>query len=172
MSSGFKDILQTFAPVIGTALGGPLGGAAARFAVEKLTGEKIETEQGNVDRLKAFLGGASPADMAMLKKLDQEFELQLKELDIKKEALNVDDRKSARNMAMAAGMRPQIILSAIYTTAYAMVMFCFMAGWINVPENQQILFGSLIGILTGAQVQIMNFWFGSSSGSKEKDALK
>jgi len=34
-----------------------------------------------------------------------------------------------------------------------------------------VMFGGLLGVLSTAQIQIMNFWFGSSSGSKQKTAV-
>lgn len=164
------EILKSLAPTLATALGGPLGGAAVKFAVDKLMpGTEVENEQQGMDLLEQFINGANPERMAQLKALDNEFKLEMRRLDFRDAELNVQDRNSARQLATARGMAPQLILSVVYTIAYGVVLYCFMAGRIMVPDAQQILFGSLIGILTAAQVQILNFWFGSSSGSKGKD---
>jgi hypothetical protein len=37
-----------------------------------------------------------------------------------------------------------------------------------VAESINSEFNMVLGVLTAGQVQIMNFWFGSSSGSKDK----
>ena len=161
-------MLSSVAPLIGTAIGGPFGAVAAQAGLKALG---IEPEPGNEEQqLEAAMASATPEDMYKIKTADQQFAKDMKKLDVDIMRIDQADRSSARNMTKTTGIWPQVILSIIYTAAYGVVLYCFMSGQIDVPENQQILFGSLIGILTAAQVQILNFWFGSSSGSKEKTA--
>ena len=101
-----------------------------------------------------------------------EFQREMRKLDIDLEKVHADDRSSARQMATSRGVVPQLTLSVIYTVAYGFVLWFFLSGQVIVPLDQKTLFGSLLGVLTAAQIQIMNFWFGSSSGSKQKtDAM-
>jgi len=168
MSFDWKAMLSSVAPVIGTAIGGPFGAVAATAGL-KMFG--IEPEQGNEEQqLQQAMAQATPADLLNLKKADQQFDLEMKKLNIDIKRIDQADRGSARDLAKSTGIWPQVVLSVVYTIGYGIVMFNFMAGNVHVQEGQQILFGSLIGILTAAQVQILNFWFGSSSGSKEKTA--
>ena len=159
----WKDIVKNIAPVVGGTIGGPFGAIGMKFLAGKLLGDENATE---ADIENAVLN-ASPELLQKLKLADLEFKKEMAELGFKEAELHVRDRESARDMAKV-NMVPQIIMSAIYTIAYGIVLYNFMIGNINVPEQHQVLFGSLIGILTAAQIQILNFWFGSSSGSKEK----
>lgn len=161
----WKKTLAQVAPTLASAFGTPMAGVAVKMGLNALG----ITEGEETDLEAAVLSG-SPDTLLKLKTADHDFKKAMRDLDIKELSLDVDDRNSARSMAKVKGLIPQIVISVVYTVAYGVVLYCFMTGKINVPEGQQILFGTLIGILTGAQVQILNFWFGSSSGSKEKTA--
>lgn len=168
MSFDWKGVVATVAPTLASAFGSPLAGVGVKMALEKLG---IAPEVGSEEeQLKAAIATATPADLLKLKQVEADFKLELTRLGIKREQLNVDDRNSARGLAKEKGIWPQVVLSSIYTAAYFAVLYFFMTGQVVVPDSQSILFGSLIGILTAAQLQILNFWFGSSSGSKEKTA--
>jgi len=162
----WKSIVSSVAPVIGGAVGGPFGAMAAKAGLSALG---ISPESGNEEaQLQSAIENASPQDLLMLKQANQQFKKDMKSLDVDVLKIDAGDRKNARGMPGAKNA--QIALSIAYTVAYAVVVYNFMMGNVHVQENQQVLFGSLIGILTAAQVQILNFWFGSSSGSKDKTA--
>jgi len=160
----WKKIVGTVAPAIAGVFGTPVMGVGVKIALEALG---ITPDAGNEEaQLEQAMKTATPDDLLKLKQADHAFKIKMKELNMKLEQTHSDDRKSARGIPN--GIIPQVVLSVIYTVAYGVVLYCFMTGKLSVPGDQSILFGSLIGILTGAQVQILNFWFGSSSGSKEK----
>jgi hypothetical protein len=166
----FKKIIGSVAPTLGTALGGPLGGMAAKFAVDKLIpGAKPKDANDAMSILENFISGASPDQIAQLKKLDHEFKVQMKELGIRESELAAKDRADARQMAVAQGILPQITFSGVYTLGYFCLVAAAFSGSIQVPDELRVEFGNAMAFLTAIQLQIMNFWFGSSSGSKEKD---
>lgn len=156
-----KGILQTVAPTLATAVGGPLGGVAVKFLADKFVG-------GDTGQVEDFLMAASPEKLAELKIADKDFQVEMRKLDIDLEKLNVQDRASARDLAKSKGIIPQVTLSVVYTVGYFAVMFFFITGKIQVPPDSKVMFGGLLGVLSTAQIQIMNFWFGSSAGSKAK----
>lgn len=158
----WKDTLAKVAPVLAGALGSPLAGVAVKAGLDMLGIE------GDESTLEEIVMRSDPDALLKLKQAEHNFKTTLRELDIKEKELNVGDRDSARQLAKTKGIWPQLVLSSAYSIAYGVVLYCFMSGLINVPEDQVVLFGSLIGVLTAAQVQVLNFWFGSSSGSKEK----
>jgi hypothetical protein len=166
----WKSVLSSVAPVLGGSIGGPFGAAATRFAVEKLTGKAPATEANAEAMLSSIVEGASPEKLAELKSIDADFKVKMAELGFKEKQLHVQDRGSAREMAAKTSIAPQVILSIVYTIGYFFVLYFFMSGQIDVPATHEVMFGSLIGVLSAAQVQIMNFWMGSSSGSKTKTA--
>lgn len=169
MDFDWKSTLSTFAPAIATAFGSPVAGLAVSAALKGLGITPHADPEQHEAQLAEAVRGATPEQLMELKKSDHQFRKDMAQLGVDLERIHQADRASAREMMKEKGMAPQLILSVVYTIAYGVVLYCFMAGKIHVPDAQQILFGSLIGILTAAQVQILNFWFGSSSGSKEKD---
>ncbi len=161
--STLKGILGVVAPTLASTIGGPLGGVAMKFMADKFTG-------GDTGSVEDFLLAADPKTLQELKLAEIEFQAEMKRLDIDLEEIHAGDRDSARNLAVKKGMWPQVILSVVYSVGYFVVLFMFMAGKMVIPPEHTTMFGGLLGVLSAAQIQIMNFWFGSSSGSKEKTA--
>ena len=157
----WKGLVGKVAPILGTALGGPFGGMAGKFLADKLG---VPEED-----LPETIENASPDVMLQIKSLDADFKVKMKELGLKEKELEAEDRANARNLAIQTTIWPQVILSVVYTVAYAAVLWAYISGNVQVPENAQAQFSIVLGVLTAAQAQILNFWFGSSSGSKEKD---
>jgi len=169
MNFDWKTMLSSIAPALGTAIGGPFGGMAAQAALNALG---ITPEKGKEEtQLQHALADATPEDLRKLKAQDQQFTKDMKSLDVDMARLDGKDRDSARALAEKSNAIPQVILSVVYTCAYAVTIYLFMTGQVHVQDGQQVLFGSLLGFLTTAQAQVLNFWFGSSHGSKQKTAI-
>jgi len=158
-SSDWKTIVSTVAPTMAAALGGPFAGVAMNAICSALLGKEVTNADESV--LADAVLTANPTTLVKLKKADQDFKLKMQQLD-------VEDRKSARDLAKVMGMAPQVTLSVIYTLGYFYLIYGLGSGTISIPENVEQQFTILLGIMTAAQAQIMNFWFGSSSGSKAK----
>jgi hypothetical protein len=159
-----KDLLAVLggiAPGIATAVGGPLGGIAMKFLADKFTG-------GDPEKVEEYLMSADPTVLKELRMADMEFQRHMRKLDIDLDKINAEDRASARDMAKTTGFIPQVVMSAIYTCGYFAILYMFMQGLIKVPPEHVSMFNGLLGVLSAAQVQIINFWFGSSAGSKTK----
>lgn len=161
----WKGLVKNIAPVLGTALGGPLAGAATRYIAEAWLGNPEASEQDVAEALAT----ASPEQLVRLRELDQQFKVKMKELDVDVFRLEVDDRKSARDMAKA-NMVPQITLSVLYSVGYFATLYALMSGDLAIGESIRGEFNMVLGVMTAAQIKIMDFWFGSSYGSKVKDA--
>jgi hypothetical protein len=107
-----------------------------------------------------------------LKKAEMELDRWREEAGIRKEELAVQDRQSARQLAMEKGILAQVVLSVGYTIGYFSIMFVFVFGGADVAQEEIGMINTLVGALGAAQLSILNFWFGSSKGSKDKsDAL-
>lgn len=156
-----KKLLGGLAPTLGAAFGGPMGGVAMKFLADKFTG-------GDTGSVEDFLLSANPDTLKELKLAEIEFAQNMRELDVDLERINAGDRDSARQLAKSKGIWPQVLISVVYSVGYFIVVYAFMSGYIQVKPEHEVMFGSLIGVLSAAQIQIMNFWFGSSSGSKQK----
>ena len=154
-----QGILGVVAPTLGTAFGGPLGGMAGAW----LSG-KLGIKEGDLPN---FLSNMTPEEMARVKILDQEFDLKMKEMDVDIFEIEIDDRKDARSMAKE-NMKPQIILSAMFIIGYFAIVGMLMGGVVSIPETFKEGTILLLGILTREVPTVMQFWFGSSHGSKKK----
>ena len=159
MSKDWKTIVSTVAPTMASALGGPFAGVAMNAICSALLGKEVTNADESV--LADAVLTANPSTLVKLKKADQDFRLKMHQLD-------VEDRGGARDMAKVLGMMPQVILSTIYTCGYFWMLYAFMYGEVDIPPDMVLQFGTLVGVVTAGMVQIMNFWFGSSSGSKAK----
>ena len=154
--------LKTLAPTIATALGGPLAGMAVS-AVAKAIGCEPDEVQGIISSNKLTA--------------EQVASIQLAELELKKQAqsmnldfakLTVEDRKSARDMQIATKSMLVPSLAILIVSAFIGVVIATLGGFAVVDS---VLAGTLIGYLSAKAEQVVNFYFGSSAGSKEKTEL-
>ena len=162
----WKAVLSKVAPAIATGLGGPMAGVAVSMATKALG-----VENGDEGALAAAVASADPHVLVQLKQVDNEFRLEIKRMGLTLEQISADDRKSAREMAVATSLTPQIILAAVYTVGYFGMIYALFTGKVDISSEQMQIAGPLIGVMTAAQVQIMNFFYGSSAGSKQKNNL-
>ena len=101
MDFDWKSIVKTVAPVLGTALGGPMGGLAARTIAGAVLGDETASE----DQIAQAVAAASPEQLLALKKADQDFQLRMKELEVDIVRIDQQDRGSARDReALFSGM--------------------------------------------------------------------
>lgn len=163
-----NDFLKTVLPWIGTAVAGPFGGMAVKFFAEKL-GASAETTEDVTN----WLRGANPADVLRAKQADQEFQLEMEKLGYKKlfdlEQLNTQDRMNAREREIKTGDNTNRRLAMVYTIGYfALLSFACFKGF---PQENKEILNALLGILSAAQLQIMNYYFGSSKSSSDKNDI-
>lgn len=156
----WKNIVGAVAPVLGTALGGPLGGIAGKFLADKLG---VSSED-----LPDAIAGATPETMLQIKNAEYEFKTKMKELGIQEEQLHVQDRGSARDLAKSTTLVPQSIIATVFITGFIVILYVVFTGELSFSDTQVMLANVLLGILSAGVMQILNFFFGSSSGSKEK----
>ena len=154
---GWKRILGGIAPTLATALGGPMAGAATKFIASEFLGDENVPES----EVAKFVENANPDQLAKIKEIDNNFEVKMKELGVDIAKLNVDDRKSARELAKA-NMWPQIILSFVFIKGYFALIALMFTGYIELNETIRDMAMILIGVLSGGVPMILRFWFGGS----------
>lgn len=161
----WKKIVRNLAPTLAAGLGGPMAGTATKFLAEQFLGDKDASEK----ELEEAISGATPEELARLREIDNQFAVEMAQLDVDVFKLEVDDRKSARDLAKV-NMLPQVILSTLFIGGYFGTLYMLFSGEIQLADNMRDLANILLGVLTANIPSIMQFWFGSSSGSKEKTA--
>lgn len=162
----WKKTLATVAPALATALGGPMAGVAMGMATKALG-------LGDGADLEAAIIGSTPETLLKLKECDNNFRLEMERLGVDIERINAGDRASARDMAAKTSLLPQITLGALFTAGFILVLYTLFSGEeaINSKMMQPAMY--VLGILSAGMIQVMNFFFGSSSGSVQKtDAIR
>jgi len=163
----WESIIKTVAPMLGAAIGGPFGGIAAKMITGAILGEDNATD--DVESAKKAIAGATPAQLLLLKTTDHKFKTDMKQLDIDEKALNVDDRKSARDMQKITKSLAPGLIALCCMTGFFGILFALI--FIQIPEQSVQPLNVMLGVLGTLVVGIANYYFGSSSGSKEKTAI-
>jgi hypothetical protein len=163
--SGWTDVLQTLAPTVATALGGPLAGAAVA-ALGKVLGIDNATQE---QVAKAFTDGQlTPDHLAQIRALELQYQNDEKERGFKYIELQFNDVKSARDLAAQTKNPTPTILSYLILIGGGAMIASVMTGTAHVDS---VLAGTLIGYIVSEMKQVLAYWFGSSIGSKDKDEL-
>ena len=166
-SSKLAAIISTLAPTISTALGSPFAGGAIKYLAGKFLGD----ENASIEDITKEISCASPERLSEIKRIDNEYQLKIKELEIDVLNLEVKDRNSARKLARQTTLMPQALISVTYLIVFFASVYFLFSGNLQVENSILTIATMLVGSMGAGQTQILNFWFGSSSGSKEKNEL-
>jgi len=157
--------LKKVAPTLITTLGGPLAGLAVEAASAAL-GWTDATKEQVIEKLGA--GNLSGAEIVALKQAEQALVLRLKELDIRLEEIEVQDRQGARDREQRVGGVTTPVLAWLVVGSFIGVVFGALFDDIEIDG---VLAGTLIGYLSAKAEQVMSYYFGSSRGSDVKTLM-
>ena len=157
------SILEQIAPTIATALLGPAGGIAVTL-VSKALGIDEKDVQSTIES-----GKLSADQLASIKQAEIELKAKAQELGLNFEKLATDDRKSARDMQISTKSFVPALLSILIVVAWALIQY-FLLTHIIAQEMRELV-ARVLGTLDGALMLVLSFYFGSSSGSQQKDEL-
>jgi len=152
MKDMLKSLVGAVAPTIGTALGGPMGGMAANMIADVLgvpnTPKAIEKA----------IQEATPEQMLELKKAEQDFELQMKELDVdvfKLETADIQDARGKFSKDWTARIMGVAVVGGFMGYIFLVT--------IQPPEqNSEALINLVLGYLGGLASAVISFYFGAS----------
>ena len=153
----FKGLIQNVAPTIATALLGPVAG----MAVKALSSALLGHDGGSEDDITNALANATPDQITALKKIDADFKVQMKKLDIDLVKIAADDRASARDMAAATHSYTPSVLSYVTVVCWAIIQYYLFTHIID-PSMRELI-ARVLGTLDGALMLVLSFWFGSSN---------
>ena len=152
----FGGLIGAIAPTIATALGGPVAG----LAVKALSNALLGHEGGSEDDIKAALATATPDQIAAIKKCDNDFKVQMKQLDIDLERIAAEDRNSARQMANATHDLTPRFLAIVVVVCYGLAQYYLFTHVIE--QSMRELVARVLGTIDGALMMILSYYFGSS----------
>ena len=153
----FGKLIENVAPTIATALGGPVAG----MAVKALSSALLGHDGGSEDDITNALANATPDQITALKKIDADFKVQMKKLDIDLVKIAADDRASARDMAANTHSYTPSVLSYVTVVCWAIIQYYLFTHIID-PSMRELI-ARVLGTLDGALMLVLSFWFGSSN---------
>jgi membrane-bound ClpP family serine protease len=156
-------LLGQIAPTIASALGGPLAG----LAVKTLSNVLLGHENGDEEAVSVALQNATPEQLADVKKIDADFKVRMKELDIDLERISAGDRDSARKMQMQTNDWIPRILAIMITVGFFGILIWMLTKGMPSTGTEALLM--MLGALGTAWTGVVNFYYGSSAGSKAKN---
>lgn len=159
-----KDVLGKVAPTVAMAVGGPFGGLAASL---------LQTAFGTDDEaeIERQLATSNPDALLKARSAQKEFEVKMRELDIREDDLFLKDVQSARETMVSTSMLPQLSLAGLFVGGYFIILVGVLSGSLTPASSMRDMAMILIGVLTGEVPRIMAFFFGSTKGSSDKNAF-
>jgi uncharacterized coiled-coil protein SlyX len=159
------DWIKTLVPLIGGALGGPLGTAAAAILADKLGLQEKTVEAVSEVITQGKLTGDQ---LAGIKAADMEFKKFLETNKIDYEKIANEDTDSARKMQTETQSLMPSALTVILSVGFFGVL-----GWMlyddSVINSPPLLI--MLGALGNEFAAACKFWLGTTSGSQHKSNL-
>lgn len=177
----WKKLVAGIAPVLGTALGGPLAGQAISMLGQALGlgGDASESDVAAA----VNSGRLSGEQVVAIKAAENSFAVRMKELDI--DVLKINEAADAALIADTSDARHVFgehenvfMLGCIILGAFGILMglvltgcFFLMTGRVEVdPSTMAVcsgLIGTVVGYVAANAQQVVSFFYGSSKGSKD-----
>ena len=154
-----KNLVGAVAPRLGSALGGPMGGAAANMIAEVL-GCSPEPK-----KIQQAMQQATPEQLAEIKKVEADFEIKMKELDLDIYALETADKQDARTR-FSKDWTTRIMGIA---TLGGFLGYIFLVTLQPPEQNSEALINLVLGYLGGLASAVISFYFGASHGGDKKE---
>ena len=165
LMSKWKETLAKVAPTVANMLGGPLAGMAVTMATQALGIEPSEKA------IEDAIATGDPNILLKLKQVESDVKVKLKELDIKELESHQQDRDSAREReAKVGGYTTSILAFVIIVTFFAIIAYVLVVG-LNATPAVASMIGMLVGMVSSKAEQVVNYYFGSSAGSRRKNVL-
>jgi len=182
----WKKIINAVAPVLGTALGGPMAGAAVKIIAGAVLGDENASEQQVTE---AVMQGLSPEALVKLREADNAFKVRMRELDIDLAKLNaateqayLSDVQDARQshggslgvfwLGIAILLTFAGVMVAVLWGGYALLVSPDPIKDESMKAIVSALIGTVVGYVAANAQQVVGYFFGSSKGSADKtDAL-
>ena len=161
------DTIKTIAPVVASALGGPLSGLAVTAI-----GSLFNMAEPTQDKIKAAIenGQLTGEQISGIRELELKLKADEAERGFKYAELEFKDRDSARNMNIQTGAKTPAVLTwiivAIVLGLEGMILFHGMPAGVS-----EIVTGRILGTLDMSLMMVLAFWFGTTYGSGRKTDL-
>lgn len=161
----FTNALRKVAPTLANALGGPLAGAAVEAVSKAVLGEGVSDAQA----LEVAIMEKSPETIAALREAELEFKRAVLSVEVEQQRLANDDRANARAREIAVRDATPTLLGLSVIAGFFFVLAVML--WRELPERAETEFSIMLGALATMTAAVVNYFFGSSAGSREKTKI-
>jgi len=162
-----KKLLNIGLPALGTALGGPAGGLAAKTALS-LISSKLGIEEKNLTPANITNIAANPDQLVKLKEIEADYGLEIKRLYF-------DDLRNARQreieITKVTGKRDINLYALAWTVIAGFFVMTGMMYFKPLPESAIGPINQLFGALAAGFGMVLNYFYGSSRSSADKTKL-
>ena len=148
-----KSILGTLAPTLGAAIGGPIGGQAGQIL------SSILGVPNNTKAIENAMNNLTAEQMAELKMAENDFKVQMKELEVDVFELEVNDKQDARgkfNKDWTARIMGIAVVGGF-------MGYIFLVTLQPPEQNSEALINLVLGYLGGLASAVISFYFGASN---------
>jgi hypothetical protein len=160
-----KRAVAKAAPKIARELGGPLAGAAVEALSRAIFGKEAASE----DAIAEAVETATADQLIALKRADHEFQIALRQAAVEEQKIDAGDRASARDRQAKMDDWTPSVLGALIIAGFFLTLGVMVAR--RLPEGAETEFSIMLGALATMTAAVVNYFFGSSAGSREKTKL-
>lgn len=160
-----KRAVAKTAPKIARELGGPLAGAAVEALSRAIFGKDAVSEEAIADAVE----NASADQLIALKRAENDFALALRQAAVEEYRIDAGDRASARERQTKMDDWTPSVLGALIIGGFFLTLGVMVAR--RLPEGAETEFSIMLGALATMTAAVVNYFFGSSAGSREKTKL-
>ena len=158
--------LIDFTPTLLQAVGVP---ALATSVIMKIGKSLLGKDDATEAEVTEAISRATPEQLVALKKIDADFKIELKNLDINLEKISAADRDSARNREIQTGDKTPAIMGFMIMGGFFGILGLLFFKGASVDSNTIQIINIMLGALGTMAMGVVSYYFGSSSGSRQKD---
>jgi hypothetical protein len=160
-----KKAVAKTAPKIAEQLGGPLAGAAISAIARAIFGSDGASEEDLADALER----PSADQLIALKRAENDFKLAIRSAALEEARVDAGDRASARERQSKMRDWTPSVLGALIIGGFFLTLAVMVAR--KLPPGAETEFSIMLGALATMTASVVNYFFGSSAGSREKTLL-
>lgn len=152
--------IAVVAPTVAGALGGPLASMATNAVLEALG-------VSSTDEAQKAIANLNPEVAAKMRAADQQFIQSMEQMGLDLKKIEAADRASARQREIDTKDKTPAIMA--YVIALGFFSCIALLAFREIPLENKEAFYIILGALSAAFAQIINYYYGSSTSSKQKD---
>jgi len=173
----FSSVVHKVTPWIATAASIAAPGAAPiiQLAAKALSGGLNTSVASNPQSIETAIttAMATPDQLATLKKIDDDFCIQMRQLGFQEledlSKIDADDRADARAMQVQTKSKTPTMLA--WAAVLTLLACIYMLGFRTLPPTGHDVLMMLLGTVAATYKDVYGYFFGSSAGSDRKTEL-